>query len=73
MTTFTLRIDLSGHEHHRTAQHALVRQWLGLAVQQLGSNLDRKGDLRIPIWNASIGASHPVTIGSWAFIDNQET
>jgi hypothetical protein len=73
MTEFVLRLDLSDHRHpdNLPAEHAKVREWLGLAVQQLGSNLSRKGDLRIPIWNASEGASHPVTIGSWAFTEDE--
>ena len=62
---FILRLDLTDHQHpeNLAAEHAKVREWLNLAVQQLGSNLERKGDLRIPIWNARVGASHPVTAG----------
>jgi hypothetical protein len=71
MTTFTLRIDLSGHLHpgNPAAQRALVRQQLGFAMQAIGSNFKRDGDLSIPIWNASEGVSRPAVIGCWDFSD----
>ena len=71
MTIFTLTLDLTGHEHpaNPAAQHAKVRELLGLAVQAIGSGPGRKGDLTVPVWNASEGVSRHVTIGSWEFTE----
>jgi hypothetical protein len=73
MTEFVLRLDLREHEHrdNLAAQYTKVCQWLDLAKQQLGSNLNRRGDLTIPIWNLSVGANHPAKIGSWAFVEDE--
>ena len=71
MPDFILKLDLSGHEHHQTAQHAHVCQMLDLAKQAIGSDSKRKGDLTIPRWDVSLGVNRPSTIGSWEFIDNQ--
>jgi hypothetical protein len=66
-------LDLTYHQHpgNRAAEHALVRQWLNLAVQQLGANLDREGELMVPVWDLRVGASHPTRVGSWAFIEDE--
>jgi hypothetical protein len=69
--TFTLSLDLTDHEHpgNPAAQHAKVREWLGLAMQAIGSDLKRKGELTIPCWDASLGVNHHAPIGSWEFTD----
>jgi hypothetical protein len=71
MTDFVLQLDLSNHEHHQAAQHTVVREMLGLAIQAIGSDSRRKGDLTIPVWNASQGVNRHVTVGSWQF--NEDT
>jgi hypothetical protein len=67
MTAFILRLDLSGHEHHQTAQHALVGQMLDLAKQAINSDSKRHGELTIPRFDVSLGVNRPAVIGSWAF------
>jgi hypothetical protein len=73
MTAFVLRLDLSSHQHpgNPAAQHALVRQMLNLAMQAIGSNLNRKGELSIPLWDASEGLSRHIAIGSWEFTETR--
>jgi hypothetical protein len=67
MTKFILELDLSNHEHHHAARQAVVREMLGLAIQAVGSNPKRKGELTMPIWDASQSVNRHVTIGSWEF------
>jgi hypothetical protein len=67
VTEFVLKLDLSNHEHHPAAQQAIVREILGLAIQAIGSNPKRRGDLTMPIWDVGQGVNRHVTIGSWKF------
>jgi hypothetical protein len=71
MTAFVLRLDLAGHEHvgNPAAQHALVRQMLGHAMQAIGSDLKRTGELSSPLFDAGRGVSGHVVIGRWEFSD----
>jgi hypothetical protein len=71
LTTFTLTLDLAGHEHpeNPTAQHAKVREMLGLAIQAVGAGTKRHGDLTIPSWDHARNTGGHVKIGSWEFSD----
>ena len=73
MTGFVLRIDLTDHQHpaNPAAEHAKVREWLSLAGQAIGSGPGRKGDLTVPVWNASEGVSRHIIIGSWEFTSTE--
>jgi hypothetical protein len=68
---FILRLDLTDHRHpgNPAAQHHLVREWLNLASQAIGSSSKRSGELTIPRWDVSLGINHHAAIGSWAFED----
>jgi hypothetical protein len=65
MTQFVLTINLEEHKHHENpaAQHAKVRQLLGIAAQALGMNTDRSGKLALVANDF---------IGSWEFQDSVE-
>lgn len=66
---FILRLDLTDHQHpdNLTAEHAKVREWLGLAIHAIGSNLKRQGELTIPSFDPRSNAGGHVKIGSWEF------
>ena len=71
MTIFTLTLDLTDHRHpaNPAAQRAKVREWLALAGQAIGSGPGRKGDLTVPVWDATRGVSNHTKIGLWEFTD----
>jgi hypothetical protein len=71
MTEFVLKLDLSNHEHHPAAQQAIVREMLGLAIQAIGSNPKRNGELTIPLWNVQQGVNRHITVGSWEFTETE--
>jgi hypothetical protein len=66
VTTFTLKLDLSDHEHpnNQHAQHAIVLQMLDFAKQAIGSDIKRSGDL------FSSFVFERKKIGSWEFTDD---
>jgi hypothetical protein len=70
---FVLELDLADHQHpdNRGAEHAKVREILALAAQAIGSSHDRSGELTIPHFDPRIGASRPVKIGDWRFVDDK--
>lgn len=70
---FILRLNLTDHQHpeNRAAEHAKVRELLGLAMQAVGSSPKRNGELKIPRWDVSRGVNEAVTIGSWEFIEDE--
>jgi hypothetical protein len=71
VTEFVLKLNLANHEHHAAAQHAIVREMLGLAQQQIGSGSSRKGELTIPLWNVQQGVNRHITVGSWEFTETE--
>jgi hypothetical protein len=68
---FILRIDLTDHQHpgNQAAQHAKVRELLGLASHAVGANSGRKGDLTVPGFDPSSNTGGHVKVGSWKFED----
>jgi hypothetical protein len=60
MTVFVLTLNLDDHEHpgNQRAQHATVCQMLQTAMQAIGSDMHREGNLAMP------GGVH---VGSWEF------
>jgi hypothetical protein len=74
MSAFILRLDLSDHEHRDNlpAQHSKVCAWLDLAKHAIGSNLNRRGDLTIPVFDPSSNNGRRAVIGSWEFTDDQK-
>jgi hypothetical protein len=72
MTTFTLKLDLTDHQHpdNLAAEHAKVREWLNLASQAIGSNSNRRGELSIPVYDPSSNSGRRAVIGFWEFIDS---
>jgi hypothetical protein len=70
---FILRLDLTDHQHpeNLAAEHAKVRELLGLASQAIGANSGRKGELTTPTWDASRSTGGHAVIGSWEFTNNQ--
>jgi hypothetical protein len=71
--TFTLSIDLTDHQHpgNQAAQHAKVREWLGLTIQAIGAGTKRKGELTIPSFDPHRNVGGHVKIGSWEFVDDE--
>jgi hypothetical protein len=74
MTDFILRLDLTDHQHpeNRAAEHAKVREWLGLAINAIGAGTKRQGDLTIPSFDPRSNVGGHVKIGSWEFTDDQK-
>jgi hypothetical protein len=66
---FILRHDLTDYQRpdNLTAEHAKVRECLGLAMQAIGSSLKRKGELVIPRLDPHSGVNSAFKIGSWEF------
>ena len=76
MSAFILRLDLSDHAQHGDnlpAQHAKVRQWLGLAIQAIGGNSARSGDLTVPIFDPATNTGRHAKVGTWTFTDDDAT
>jgi hypothetical protein len=60
VTQYVLRLDLSEHQHpgNQNAQHQTVCQLLRTAIQAIGSDMNRKGNLAL---------SGNVHVGTWEF------
>jgi hypothetical protein len=71
MHHFVLRLDLTDHQRpdNLTAEHAKVREMLGIAMQAIGSSPGRKGEITIPKFDPRRGISDHVAVGSWEFTE----
>ena len=70
---FILRLDLTDHQHpgNPAAEHAKVREQLGLAMQAIGAGTKRSGDLTIPSFDPHRNVGGHVKIGSWEFTETR--
>jgi hypothetical protein len=71
VAAFILRLDLTDHQHpgNLAAEHAKVRELLGLASQAIGAGTNRKGELTIPSFDPHRNVGGHIKIGSWEFTD----